>query len=206
MTFVFSYIIFALLFTIKHLNTMKTVEIYSYSELSEEAKVKAYQNWLNEDREFFYGDYMETIHKGLGHFGFNLINWSFEYWNASRAYIKITSSHDEEIEELSGHDLANYLVTHFSDIWNKYRKKYVNLFNDGDCLLTGMCYDEGFLQPIKDFLKEPYNITFFELMELAVKAAFKELQNDYEYCESKEYFEQKAESNEYQYFENGREY
>ena len=185
---------------------MKTVEIYSYSELSDEAKGNAYQNWLNKDREFFYGDYMETIHKGLGHFGFDLTDWSFECWKASNAYIKITSSHDEEIEELSGHDLANYLVTHFSDIWNKYGKKYVNLFNDGDCPLTGMCYDNSFIQIVNDFIKNPTNITFLELMEKATMELLSDMQNDYEYCESKEYFEQEAESNEYQYFENGREY
>ena len=186
---------------------MKTVEIFTYNELSEDAKEKAYQNWLNKDREFFYRDeYMETIHKGLDHFGFNLTNWSFEYWNASNAYIKITSSHDEEIEELFGHGLAGYLIVHYSDIWSRYGKKYVNLFNDNDCTLTGVCHDNSFIQIINDFIKNPTNISFLELMKKATMEVFSDMQKEYEYCESKEYFEQEAEANEYQYFINGREY
>jgi hypothetical protein len=43
-------------------------------------------------------------------------------------------------------------------------------------------------------------------MEKATIEVLSAMEKEYEYCQTKEYFEQEAESNEYEYFINGREY
>lgn len=186
---------------------MKTVAIFTYNELSDEAKEFAYKKWLDSEREFYFGnDWLTSIKKGLDHFDFRLNDWQIDYYCASKGFFRLITGHDREVIKLTGIELKDYILGSYPVYYDLYTpNKLVEVF-EGNAPFTGMCYDEEFLQPIKDFLKEPYNITFFELMKLAVKAALKGLENDYEYSQSKEYFEQEAESNEYEYFINGREY
>jgi hypothetical protein len=183
---------------------MKTVQIYSYNELSEEAKEFAYQQWLNEDREFHFGqDYIKSIKKGLEHFGFKLLGWSIDYYCASNAYTKI-SEIDEEIEELTGEELKKHILEHFNTAWCKYSKKYVDTFA-GNCPFTGVCTDENFLDKVKEFLANPKDINLRELMKECVQDSLNELEKEYEYTQTKEYFEEQ-DADEYEYFESGRKY
>lgn len=186
---------------------MKTVNIFSYSELSEEAKEFAYQEWLKKDREFFYeSEYINTLVKGLEHFDFRLKNYSFDYFCASNGYFRIESYLDQEVLELTGNELKDYIIENYSERRSIFRHyDFVNIFS-GNCELTGACYDEDFLQPVKDFLESPTNDNLYDLMKECINSLMKALESDYEGCQTKEYFEDEAIFNDYEYFENGEEY
>lgn len=184
---------------------MKTIELklYSFSELSEEAKEKAFENFLSSERDFFWMDEsLNSLKEGLIHFGFELKDWSIDYYCATNAYLKIVP-YDEDVEELQGVRLWKYI--HNNDLlkyWCAYQNKIRNLLG-GNCPLTGYCVDEGFLDPIRSFIKKPTELTFKELMEECAHQVMKAIEVDYEYQSSMEFFMEECEANEREFLEDG---
>lgn len=182
---------------------MKTIRIkvYSFNELSEQAKQVAIDSKRYTD-EFFWGDdVINSVNKGLEHFGAKLKNYSIDWDNINRCSWKIEFP---EHSELSNVRLWKYLnnqnmLTYF----NKYSKKYENLLDEG-CPFTGVCFDEDFLDNIREFVSMPKDITFEELLEDAVYNCFNTGCKDYDYQNSDEGIIETIEANERQYLSNGK--
>ena len=177
---------------------------FLFSELNDEAKEKAHENFLNSERDHYWvDDDLESLKQGLIHFGFELSDWSIDYYCATNAHLKIRSNYSENEEEINSVRLWKYL--HNNDLlryWCKYENKVRNLL-DGNSPFTGYCMDEDFLDPIKSFIKHPTNITFQELMEACAYQVMKAIEADYEYQCSFEYFAEEAETNGYEFEEDG---
>lgn len=77
------------------------------------------------------------------------------------------------------------------------------IFLENSCVLTGYCIDDDILEPIYNFMDKPSDITFKELLEDCFSAWIKSASHDYEYCMSKEYYEDECESNEWEFTEDG---
>ena len=193
---------------------MRTIEtkLYKFDELSEEAKEKAFENWSNSEREYFWMDEnLESLKQGLQHFGFELKNWSIDYYCATNAYLKIvyqnSNGYVDEEDTLSGVRLWKFINNNMLDYWCKYKKKYQRgkLLN-GSCPFTGYCGDESFLAPIRTFMKQPEDITFQELMEECAHEVMKAIEADYEFQNSREYFEEEAEANDFEFEQDGTQY
>jgi len=187
---------------------MRVIEIkaYTFEELSEDAQKKAYQNFLNQEREYFWmEDNLESLRQGLKHFGFELTDWRIDYYNATHAYLKIEYNNSygyvDEEDEIQGVRLWKYLQSYLT-YRCKYDKKFKPLL-DGNGPFTGYCMDENFLDPIREFIKKPDNRTFKELMKDCAHEVMKGIEQDYEYQNSFEFFKSEAEGNELEFTEDG---
>lgn len=185
---------------------MKTIrtKVYQFNELSESAQSTAISNFINLEREFFWGDeWMQSLKQGLEFYGFELGNrYSIDYSSASGSYAPVISNHDNNIEDLSGVRLWKYLQNNYSTYFCKYDKKQKPTL-DGNCPFTGYCGDENFLEPIREFIKKPSNITFSELMEECVFNTLKGCEQDHDYQNSEEYAREELLQSEEQYTKDG---
>ena len=168
----------------------ETIEIYKFNELSEEAKEKAHQNFLNSEREYFWIDEnLESLKKGLEYFDFNLSDWSINYHCATNAYLKIESNHYDNQEELSGIRLWKFLQDYIHGYrTNSLKYPHKNGLLEGNCPFTGYCADENFLDPIRKFIEKPTDKTFQELMEECAYEVMNVIELDYDYQNSIEFF------------------
>lgn len=168
---------------------MKTLEVklYSFSELSKEAQEKAIEQYRKSQNGYFDDyDAANTFEKFAEIF--NISRYDIDYLEPYRNEYKINLAYD--VLNLSGVRLYKYIVNNYKDILTK------------DYPLTGVFYDEAILQPIYNFLKRPYDITFFELIKKCINSFCKA--EDIEYQNSNEYISELLEISEYQFLENGK--
>jgi hypothetical protein len=173
------------------MRTIKT-KVYQFSELSDEAKEKALSNWL-ESCEYFWGsEVVETVKKACEIYGFRLKNYSIDWNNINGCSYTIDSEHSDEILNLSGVRLWKYLVNNYS---------FVDL--SGNCPFTGVCFDEDFLDNIREFLKKPNSQNFEDLITDSVYNTINSGCKDFESQQTEEYFADHAHANNYEFIENG---
>jgi hypothetical protein len=188
---------------------MKTIEIqlYKFDELKEDAQQEAIDNFINREREYFWmEDAINSLKKGLNFYGFEMGNrYSIDYSSANCSDADIRSGYNNEEEELQGVRLWKYLKNNFDTYYCKYSKKNEKTLG-GNCPFTGYCVDENFLDPIREFIKEPKDITFFELMEECTHEVLKAMENDYDYQNSEEYAREELTENDYDFTQNGEIY
>ena len=201
---------------------MRTIEtkIYTFDELSEEAKEKAIEYFqATEDFDFVGQDAMATIRKGLEAFGNGLSNWSIDYTSSARSSFSIESV-DSQIEELTGQRLRTWLLNnHYENFfepkpYGKYEKRangkwrndrYSKILKTATCCpFTGVCYDESFMDVFREFVKNPCNYTTFEdLLKSAVETVLSDLEKECEYLISEEAIIERIEGGDYEFTENG---
>ena len=163
---------------------------YTYDELSDTAKDKAYECFL---KEFEYGRsildfYAEDLNKTMKEFGriFGVAytDWELDY----RGYFKegklcynpysVWYNYESDVynEQLKGARLMAFLWNNFGDCIEKgriywkphnHKSRYSKVIMSRDCVLTGVYYDGIILAPIYDFLdgKGDMNRTAHELFE-----------------------------------------
>ena len=175
---------------------MKTLEIklYSFDELTKDAKQKAIENYKNDHCEtlgtFWQEENFESIKAVLNFFDVKIKNWSIDYSSAARSFIdwEFTSEYDEELKNLSGARLFKY-------IQNNYIGKKTGSFNsvfdgkhdEGRCLFTGYCADHDIISPIVEFLEKPTKyINFEDLINDVIYAGLQYIENEYNYQNSDE--------------------
>jgi hypothetical protein len=204
-----------------------TVNIYKFSELSEDAKQKAIDNYRSQGVDQFYYDEIIDSIKKLS----DIFNLKF-----GRKYTDIRTGHIEDnILQLSGVRLYKYLINnYYVDLFrpkyikcidreirckqficevNKYKNGTISTFlyskmkYDNSCVLTGVCYDDDILKPIYDFLNKPEKSVTFEDLIQDVECAIQKTFNDTEeWVNSEEYITEIIEANEYEFTEDGNRY
>jgi len=180
------------------------VKVYQFSELkTENAKQNAIE-WFRDGNEYHCSDdVLDSIKKGLLHFGAELKNYSIDWDNINVCDFSIDMGTTDEIEELKGARLWKYLHNNnLLTYWNKYHKKTENLLA-GDCPFTGICFDEDFLDNIRQFVKKPDSTTFKELLTDAVYNTINAGCKDWEYQQSDEAIIETIEANEYEFKADG---
>jgi hypothetical protein len=209
---------------------MKTLELnlYDFSELSEESQEVALENVdITDNMEFYTNDALETVK------AFQRI-FPIEYYEIDYTYGKAYSKYvgEENHQNLSGIRLLKLLENNYlPDLRKgKYRstksttkhpcitvKKYANgntfsafhsrIFFEYNCPLTGMCYDYDILKPILDFRKNPSDsVTFEELLEDCLISLAKSLEREYDYLTSDEGKKEHLLNSDTQFLESGLEY
>jgi hypothetical protein len=210
-----------------------TVNLYKFSELSEDAKEKAinyFRESNNNDQPWFIDDANNTFESFAKLFSINWQSIDYEQPYRNEYSIKL----DDQIIQLSGQRLATY-------IWNNYKRdlfkgKYYhsqsfskinhpvkhkrvksqtfksgNVFNayysaiqlEHSCVLTGVCYDEDILQPIYDFLDKPTDIDFETLLNDCIYSLCHSISSEIEYQQSDEAITEDIEVNDYDFDING---
>lgn len=196
----------------------ETINIYSFDELSEEAKQKAIEN--NRPEEIFWADEnRQSMEAFADLFPIKVTNWS--YGNQGEG-VDFYFTCEDEIENLSGQRLATY-------IWNNYRKDlytYKQYWRCGEhfncvganskhttskifldefgCPFTGYCMDNEIIAPLFAFMRKPdANTTFEDLLNDCFSAWIKACNNDIEFQNSDDQIIETIKSNEYEFDENG---
>lgn len=206
------------------------VKLFNFSELSEEAKVKACEEYRNRGYEpVWTAENRQTLEAFEKIFPINVTNWSYGGRGEGVSFSII----GEHIEEVSGQRLATYLWNNYArDLFKgKYYgcvevKKLVkhkrvknpkdykngNFFNpyysaitlDNSCVLTGYYLDNEILDPIYEFLDNPTKGTTFEdLLNDCFNAWIKACNDDVESQNTDEYIGEHMEANDYEFEEDG---
>lgn len=190
---------------------MKNLQLFTFNELSENAKSKA----LN---EFNYSDY------------------SFDYIysdaNNTLKVFKDTFEKKDSNENITGFRLAKWIINNYYDILFKpyfvrsvkkdaaiYHKRikttqykngnisnfyYSAIKKTNSCVLTGVCYDDDILKPIYEFLKSPYNINFDELISDCLDSLEKSIQSEIDYNYTDEAKAEYLNENDYYFTVDGK--
>jgi len=184
---------------------MKTItkeyNVYTFNELTQEAKDKALQNNNNDMIEYsWWDDAIKTLEEWCkffwGTFDYRQIDWLESYRNEYSVIIPYY------IEEESEDDLKKYIMKQVNYGSAKYRKTWeTSLYW---CILTWYCLDDDFMIPINDFIE--WRVQYDTLEEIlldCVSKVLKSAKNDYEYTLWEEYFTEECEANEYTFLEDG---
>ena len=173
---------------------MKKIEIllYSFSELSQEAKEYALNKW-NENNDYHFGDEaLESLKKFAEHFNAELRDWSIDYLEGYRSHVKFVLPEPEPTEK----ELKEMIKS-----MGSYNKK--TLRGLGDCKFTGVCFDENCADGAREaFVKGERNL--LELLFAGYGEWHRAVTGDVEYQMSEEAFAETCEANEYTFEENGK--
>ena len=95
----------------------KTIEIYQFGELNEQAKENAREWWRNGHHDFAWSDeWMDSAKKGLEAFGAELKNWSIDCLNINASSWTV-KNHDSNADELTGVRLRTWLINNY---WSNF--------------------------------------------------------------------------------------
>ena len=204
---------------------MKTIEInlYSFDELSDEAKEKA-MNKYYENEDFFY--IWDDAHKTVNAFCYET---SINTYNNSWLEPNLNNI-DDNIINLKGVRLMKYFINNFDFLFkrkylksfdghknhkmitnktvqrngNKYCFATSNIQKETSCNLTGVCYDDDFLEPIYTFIKNPKdNKNFEDIICDCFYCLKKSIENEIEANQTIESFAELCEMNDYYFTEQG---
>ena len=188
----------------------KIINIYSFDELSAEAKENALNNFRENQTEIFWMD--ETIESLKSLFencnGISLKDYSL---GECHSWIRVEFTNDE-VEEFSGKRamawiennlLSNIRISFYGNKRKELRKygKYYYADNIKPCPFTGYCVDDDLLNDLIKEIKEGTDLkTAFEGLASTVQRI---IQNEWEYQNSEEYIAEHFEANEYEFDVDG---
>lgn len=191
------------------------IKIFTITELSEDAQDYAYQKWLSHNEYPWHDENRGSLDKFEKIFPIKVKNWEYGYG----CHISFTMICEDALAEISGIRLMKHIYTHyFSDIFSrkhysimgkngkyKYRHSRI-MWETENCPLTGYWIDNVLLDPIWEFLKKPDSRTFKDLMGDCLHKWVHTCEDDFEACQTKEYFLDLAQANDMEYTEDGRIY
>lgn len=200
----------------------ETINIYKFSELSQESKEVAIKHYIDNYYKYGYPWQYET-YGSLAKFCkiFNI--------KLSGCEVSINSSVDcsfsnidENILGLCGIRLRTYLVNNFPKIIYEpkhyrelvkvgekyeYQRKSKILKDIANCPLTGYSADHWLIDPLLDFIQKPDpKKSFEELLNSCIYSWEVAASEECEWLESEEYIQEESEANEYEFNEDGTRY
>jgi len=180
--------------------TIRT-KVYKFSELSTKAKSKALENWAYETEYFGADECLDSLKKFADHFECELKDYEID-WNSkhgSSAEFKTPYSYDETDGE--GEFFGENWLKNKIEEMGDYDKDTFKGF--GDCVFTGVCYDED----VADGARKAYFEGTRDLNDI-LQAGFESLmdsaEKDYEFQQGEEFFADHCEANEYEFTQDGR--
>ena len=190
----------------------ETITVYSFNELSDEAKQTALNGWRESNYQNGYAwenDNRESLKAFC-----DLFNVTLDRYNNPRVHAT------DEILALSGVRLMAYLWNNYGNAL--YKPKYIYNIKQGvhagmksryskcqvenSCVLTGYCMDDDILQPVYEAMHKPYAGDFQDLISECIQAYETAVEQDHDYQDSLEYCAESCEANEYEFTEDGKRY
>ncbi len=162
----------------------KTITLYTFDELSDEAKANACEAFRNNGFEYHWSDeWKQSLRGFLDAFPVNLKNWSVS--TCGQTWFKYAMMNEDDAD-LTGQALADILPV-----------------LGEECPFTGYCGDESFLAPYRAFMLKPDERSYSELMSDCLNSGFNDWESDMEHQESDEYIGDFLQANGYEFEENG---
>lgn len=194
----------------------KTINVYSYAELSDKAKERA---WLDSLQHFEYAwaDDNAASLKGFENtFPLKIKHW--EYGGRGEG-VNFEMTCDDAVTLLTGQRLATYIWNNFrNDIYKgkfystsgnyvdgkySYKSRHSKIILESSCPFTGYCMDDALLDEVFAFMEKPDSRNFEELMGDCFEAWVKACNDDADYQSSQPAFAESCEANEYEFDESG---
>jgi hypothetical protein len=197
---------------------IKEVNVYTFEELSEEAKNNV-REWIFQDGYFWADEAYNSAKKFGEEFNVKVYEGNFNPYASINYSI---GQIDDHILNLSGTRLRTYLINNHYNvfferkpqgeyIYNRetkrgaYKRRSQVIWQETSCPFIGFCMDEDILQPMRKFIASPNkNTTFEDLISECMDAWIKSANNDCEGQESEEYLAEHCEANGYEFTENGK--
>lgn len=183
---------------------MRTIKInlYSFNELSEEAKQKAVKNNAATHEYFWAYDAIKSLRAFINHFEAKLKNYSIDFYSASYSYIELNSVYNASDFE-SEEEYLNFIDEKLFELGSYNKETYKG---NGECKLTGVCFDECLIDGFRiSYLKEGER-DLKQLLNNGFNEWLAACKKDYEYQISSEGFSDYCESNELEFLETGEIY
>lgn len=177
---------------------MKTIEVnlYKFSELSEDAKQNAIEKIRSSllDQDYFWGnDAIKSIEKFMEHFNCSFERYSIDWFEKYRNEFHIEIP--EYMNEISEDELKNYIET-----MGPYDS--VTMKGFGNCMFTGYCADEDAADGARiAFLKGERNL--YDILYAGYESWYEAVNSDVEYEISDKGIIETIEDNEYDFTEDG---
>ncbi|NMB66290.1 MAG: hypothetical protein GYA16_15610 [Spirochaetes bacterium] len=211
---------------------MKTINVYSFDELSEIAKTKAVEDYRVKFRDhgyFFQSEFDKTVEAFCNLF--SIKGYQIDYLEPWRNDYRIEL--DDNFLSLTGERLAKAIWNRFGDklfigeyfghlsindrpvyhpcvVVRKHRNgKYSNSYHSriiltNDTVLTGVCYDDDILRPIYHFLQYPdFRYNFYDLTKLCFREISNIFKEEYNYWYSDEGIINEIYNHDALFFEDG---
>ena len=170
-----------------------TRTIYKFSELTDDAKENAKQSYAKND-DFPQGrEALESLEKLAEHFGARLADYEIDYTNPSYSHAKFDTDH-------APHD-AGEIRAMLKKLGAYNRRTLKGL---GDCVLTGVCYDEDGTDGFRFVFIRKGERDIDALLQAAFDSFLKSIQAEYAYQYTDEAFTENCEANGYEFDESGR--
>lgn len=200
-----------------------TFNVYSFEELSEEAKEKVIESFRYHDGSYLFWqeeaiNSIEKISKAM-----NCIAEWYSY-DGIKYYVSFTSNEYEDIEALEGKRAYAYIVNNYlmpNKSYKTYRKdgctytderknwkRKSNLFYGwDDCSFTGYCMDYCFIDAWKNWEKNFNKYSKVgEFINLVADTLGRAWTEDNEYQQTDEYIIEMLEASDYEFLEDGSQY
>jgi hypothetical protein len=197
-----------------------TVKVYSYDELSDEAKEKA-REWYRSGNDYpWYSECQESLKGFENALPIKIKDWSYGE-DLNRSYINWYCT-NENLESLTGLRLRTWLINNFWNLIEKgkyqstagtydadgkyhYKKRYSNCTKEVIAPFTGYIADDILLGPIRDFIKKPdyLSMDFKTLIDDCFYSFMKSVADDIEYQNEDEQIAESIRTNEYEFTEDG---
>ena len=214
---------------------MKEVKckLYKFEELSEKSQkvvMDRERDSIQQDGiDAWDSEHRDTLEKFSNIFGIKVYDWEVSSYNHRYCFHFIDDVYDMDAVYVKGKYLLRFLNSIYFDIRKgKYYGKLIPhakdsehpaglehvkryskvLFEELNCPLTGVCYDNDILYPIYKWHKKPdWEKSLYFLVDECLEEFFSAWEKECAYCGSDEYVKQElTESSVYEdvlYFENG---
>lgn len=207
--------------------------VYSFDELSAEAKQVAIQNERDSRSNHWFfpwqNEYQDTLSAFCERFGIRVVDSGYCDGTVSInpwCYPKVSGNadawtqdrYDITGENVQGLRLRTYILNNYGDVLFERRKKYTKGYGskhrisrvfttETSCPFTGFCADDDILQPLRDFVKNPTSkpptYDLNDLIDDCVSAWNSSWIADVDNYLSDESITEDIRLNEYQFTENG---
>lgn len=182
----------------------KTVNIYTFAELSDEAKQAAIYQDQSHSGWFRADEYMASLKALAEHFGSSVVDYELDWGNACGPSSMEFNARAQEDSGLSKTAWAAHLRAKLRELGTYNRR---TLKGHGDCKLTGCSTDENAIDGLRwAFYRDgerDLNVLLQAAFDSWIKAAWADWKYDYDPSEKGGYAET-AEANDWRYTEEGR--
>ena len=174
---------------------MQTIQtnVYSFNELSKEAKEKAieqYREWSAEDGYSWSDEAIESLKALATRFGGKVEDYSIDFFNNSHSSVEFDMP---EMEPAEIKERLDKLGSFNPD----------TLKGNGDCVLTGVCFDEDVIDGFREeWHKGERNLD--KLMQAGFETWLKDCQSDAKSQLEDEYIIDTIRANEYRFTADGK--
>lgn len=203
---------------------MRTLNVFTFNELSETAKQKAVECFraYRSGDDFDYSEYKASLEAFAEDIGISINDWSY---GLDGCTVSFDFGNLEGLDTMTGARAYAWIVNNVKGLRpgprvrtvsrevnshgftrTEWIVKYVSSVYRADdcCNYTGVFCDENLMQPFREFLLKPDSRTIEDLIKEAIDNYCSTLQDDLDYRESDEFLtEELINGDTPEFFENG---